>query len=307
MRKLKIAVVGSGAVGCYYGGMLARAGEDVHFLMRRDLEVVRTEGLRIRSGGEEHVLEALPTYASTSEIGACDLVIVAVKTTSNEVLEALLAPLMGEGARILNLQNGLGNEEFLAEYFGKERVMGGLCFVCLNRVDRGVIEHYGHGSISIGEAEGAPRGHTHEVVEAFRAAGIDARVVENLGTESWRKLVWNVPFNGLTIAAGGVTVADVLEDPGLRKVARELMVEIVETAKALGHDIPGDFIEGQFEKTAVMGPYKPSSLVDYLEGCAVEVESIWGEPLRAAQTIGVPTPRLEMLYVLLRQLTSTES
>lgn len=304
MRNPKIAVVGAGAVGCFYGGLLARSGGDVHFLMRRDLEVVRTHGLRIRSEGREIILKNLPVYESTREIGECDLVIVAVKTTSNTALPELLKPVAGKDTVILSLQNGLGNEAFLAERFGPGRVMGGLCFVCLNRVGRGVVEHFGHGSLSIGEFVGLPRERTREVVDAFRKAGIDARVVENLDLECWRKLVWNVPFNGLTIAAGGVTVAEVLADSGLRMLARELMEEILATAAGLGHGIPENFIEGQFAKTEVMGRYKPSSLIDFLEGSAVEVEAIWGEPLRAAQSAGVATPRLEMLYILLRHLTA---
>lgn len=306
MRDLKIGVVGAGAVGCYYGGKLAQRGFDVHFVMRADLDAVRARGLWIRSGGEEIVLEGVNAFGSPDEIGRCDLVIVAVKTTANHALPALLEPLVGEGTTILTLQNGLGNEAFLAERFGAERVMGGLCFVCLNRVDRGVIEHYGHGALSIGDATGPPRDRTHAVVEGFRECGIDAKTVENLATERWRKLVWNVPFNGLTIAAGGVTVAEVLADPGLTSLARELMREIAAAAGALGHAIPDDFIELQFERTATMGAYKPSSLVDFLGGREVEVESIWGEPLRVAQEAGVATPRLEMLTILLRQLTRSE-
>lgn len=304
MRISKIGVVGAGAIGCYYGGMLARAGFDVRFLMRGDLETVRERGLLIRSGGEEIHLPHVGAYGSTSEMGECDLVIVAVKATSNGDLPGLLEPLLGERTPILTLQNGLGNEAFLAEHFGERRVMGGLCFVCLNRVEPGVIEHYGHGTVSVGEYLGGPKERTHAVVEALSRAGIEAKAVEDLANERWRKLVWNVPFNGLTIAAGGVGVDRVIGDPAMLKLTWALMNEVVATASALGHEISPDFLESRIGNTRRMGDYKPSSLVDFIEGRAVEIEAIWGGPLRVAAELGVAVPRLEMLHTLLVQLTA---
>ena len=217
----KIAVVGAGAVGGYYGGMLARAGYDVRFLMRSDLMTVRREGLIIRSGGEEWRISA-KSAATTAEIGPCDLVIIALKATANPLLQEVLPALLGPETALLTLQNGLGNEEFLAAHWGAARALGGLCFVCLNRVAPGVIEHYDHGTLSIGEFNRTPQPRTAAIVEAFRESGIDAKAVQNLAEERWRKLVWNIPFNGLAIgaAARSATVADVLAAPGLRDPCR---------------------------------------------------------------------------------------
>jgi 2-dehydropantoate 2-reductase len=182
--------------------------------------------------------------------------------------------------------------------------MGGLCFVCLNRTAPGVIEHLDHGRISIGEFTGGPQPRTEAIAEAFRRAGIEACVVANLVTERWRKLLWNVPFNGLAIAAGGATVADVLADPGLRASARELMGEVLDAARRLGHETPVDYADFQIERSQSMGPYRPSSLVDWELGRPVEVEAIWGEPLRQGIAAGAAMPRLELLYRLLCRLTS---
>jgi len=303
----RIAVVGSGAIGCYYGGKLAASGHDVHFLMRADLETVRRRGLVIHSvEAPDVVLPHVHAYASTAEIGPADLVIVAVKTTSNKALETLIPPLLHAGTALVTLQNGLGNEAFLAERFGEERVMGALCFVCLNRTAPGVIEHFGHGTISIGEYKEKPKPRTQAFVEALCQAGIDAVAVENLIAERWRKLVWNVPFNGLSIAAGNVTTDRILADPGLAELARGLMREVIAIAAARGHDIPVSFMDFQIERTREMGPYAPSSLLDYRAGLPVEVESIWGEPFREACEAGLNTGRLEALYYLLKGLTSNK-
>jgi 2-dehydropantoate 2-reductase len=281
--------------------MLARAGCDVRFLMRSDLDAVRRAGLTIRSQGEAWKITA-QAYGSSAEIGPCDLVIIALKATGNAALETIMPPLLGPETALLTLQNGLGNERFLAERWGAERVLGGLCFVCLNRTAPGVIEHFDHGTLSIGEFVGGPQPRTRAIVEAFQKSGIETIAVENLAEERWRKLVWNIPFNGLSIAAKGATVADVLADEGLRTLARGLMTEVLDAA----HAIPASFADFQIERSWSMGPYKPSSLIDWELGRPVEVEAIWGEPWRQGTAAGAAMARLETIYRLLQCLARPE-
>jgi len=300
-KSWKIAIVGSGALGGYYGAKLAQAGYQVHFLLRSDYEEVRQHGLTVKSPGGNIHLPQVNAHASTEDIGPCDVVLIGLKTTGNDALARLIPPLLGPETALVTLQNGLGNEELLATQFGEQRVIGGLCFVCLNRVAPGVIEHYGHGTLSLGEFRRAPQSRTKALANAFRESGIETHVVENLVTERWRKLVWNIPFNGLSIAARA-NVEEVLGNPALEKLARTLMEETITGAAALGHKIPGDFIEFQIERSAKMGPYRPSSMIDFFDGRTVEVESIWGEPLRQAQKAGAHLPQLEMLYALLQHL-----
>jgi 2-dehydropantoate 2-reductase len=162
-REFRIAVIGSGAIGTYYGAKLAAGGSDVHFLIRSGLSAVRNHGLKIRGENEDVRLAKINCYGSTKEIGACDLVLIAVKTTSNRDLLELMPPLLHEGTILLTLQNGLGNEEFLAKNFGEARPLGGLCFISLNRSSPGVVERYDYGHISIGEYGGPPTRRTHEI------------------------------------------------------------------------------------------------------------------------------------------------
>jgi 2-dehydropantoate 2-reductase len=296
LAKYRIAVVGSGAVGGYYGAMLAAAGCDVHFLMRRELEVVKDRGLRVRSGQGDFHLETVNAYGSSEAIGPVDLVIIALKTTANEVLLELIPPLLKEGTMLLTLQNGLGADELLAEQFGGERVMGGLCFVCLNRTEPGVIDHIGEGRIHLGEYSGEALPRTHEVAGAFNEAGVDCVVTDRLAGARWKKLVWNVPFNGLSIIGGGIDVGQILADEELLGLTRELMGEVVGAAGKLGYALRESLVEDQIEVTRRMGAYRPSSLIDYLEGREVEVESIWGEPWRRGVNAGAEVGRMEMVY-----------
>jgi 2-dehydropantoate 2-reductase len=298
----RVAVVGAGAVGLYYGGLLALGGADVHFLIRSDFEAVKKGGLTIETGGNTLRLESVQAYKKTEEIGPCDLVLIALKTTSNSALEAILPPLLGPNTRLLTLQNGLGNEEYLAERWGKERVLGGLCYVCLNRTAPGHVLHLDRGSLSLGDFGRPPGSEVRAVAAALGAMGVDVRVVESLGEERWRKLLWNIPFNGLSIAAGGVTVADVLADESLRGLAWELMEEARSIAVQLGHPIPEEYSQYHLERSVAIGAYRTSSLIDWELGRPVEVESIWGEAVR--QGAGLSVPRLKMLYALIKSVVS---
>ena len=303
-EKLRYGIVGSGALGGYYGAKLAHAGCDVHFLMRSDLDTVRRDGLTIRSKDGDFHLPHVNAHGSPKEMGPCDVVLIGLKTTSNAALPALIPPLLGPETALVTLQNGLGNEEFLATHFGARRVMGGLCFVCLNRTAPGVVEHFGHGMLSVGEFKGPPQDRTMRLVTDFQRAGVDAKAVQSLITERWRKLVWNIPFNGLGVAASA-NVAQVLNDEHLQTAARGLMAEVIQAAGKLGYAIRQDFIDFQLQCSWPMGEYRSSSQVDYEAGREVEVESIWGEPLRQARAAGAETPRLELLYARLRRLAGS--
>jgi 2-dehydropantoate 2-reductase len=208
---------------------------------------------------------------------------------------------------LLTLQNGLGNEEFLASHFGAERVLGGLCFVCINRTAPGVIRHIAQGQISLGEFSGIARQRTHDIAEMFRRAGVEVLVTDSLAEARWRKLVWNIPFNGLSIVAGGMDTETILNRAPLATLTRGLMREIIMTANALGHAIPMEFVEEMIRRTRTMSRYKPSSLIDFLEGREVEVEPIWGEPLRRARVAGLTMPRLEVLHHLVKNAVEARS
>ncbi len=301
----KIAIVGSGAIGMYYGAKLAQAGAGVRFLLRSDLVAVRARGsllLHEKNGTTE--LRPVAAFGGAGEIGPVDLVIVTLKTTANGELARLLPPLLGPHTAIFTLQNGLGSDEQLAALFGAERVMGGLAFIAATRTAPGEVTCYHPGSIALGEFGRSPQDRTHALAAQFAAAGVKTRVVDDLSGARWHKLVWNIPFNGLAITAGGVATDRLCADPLLAAEVRELMGEVQLAAGWLGFVIPDEFLRQQFDVTPPMGAYRPSSLVDFLAGREVEVEAIWGEPLRRAQAAGANVPRLEKLYRPLKKLTA---
>jgi len=322
---VKIAVVGCGAVGSYYGAKLSRAGHAVHFLLRSDYDVVHRQGLQIRSVDGDFRVQPQCARAP-EEIGAAELVLVGLKTTANHRFPALLPPLIGPRTALITLQNGLGNEAQLAALCGPEPVLGALCFVCLNRLKPGEIQHLAYGQIVLGEYQRHPGPRTQRLAALFHQAGIGCEVTSDLERARWEKLVWNVPFNGLGVAGtagyeavlsgelradfrpGPCLTTDVLlGEPRWEALLRELMSEVITTAQALGHDLAASLAGLNVARTRTMGAYKASTLLDYERHQPLELQSMFLEPLRQARTAGVPTPRLEALCRVLRRLDPAQA
>jgi 2-dehydropantoate 2-reductase len=294
-----IAVVGAGAVGAYYGGRLAQHGHDVHFLLRSDYDAVARRGWSIRSCDGDFVLPPGRTrvYRDASTMPKVDLVMVTLKATANDQYEPLIRPLLKESTAILTLQNGLGNEDRLAGLFGAERILGGLAFVCINRVEPGVVHHMDHGLIRVGEFQETVTDRLRQIVAIFQQNGIHCEPVVSLRYARWEKLVWNVPFNGLG-AACDLTTDQLIGTKEGEQLVRAIMGEVVAAARAVGANLPDDIINQKIKATTTMGGYRSSMQVDRQERRAMEVEAILGEPVRAARSAGVAVPKLEMLYRL---------
>jgi len=317
---MKIGVVGVGALGGYYGGKLCRNGEEVHMLLRTDFEAIKAKGLQINSLDGDYIVQP-QAYALPETIGKCDLVLVALKTTANDRYEELIAPLLSKRTAILCLQNGLGNCERLAELFGAENIMGGLCFVCLNRTAPGVVRHIAFGKIILGEHIGPPRARTMAIGEMFKKSGVPCGVAENLGHGLWEKLVWNIPFNGLGVASAAglkalvskgetmpaqlgdtLSTDHLLADPWWEQNIRALMLELIDVANAKGIALEPELVDRMMDRTRTMGSYRASTVIDFENGRPIELESMFLEPLRQAQAAGIAVPHLEALCVVLGKL-----
>ncbi len=303
-----VAVIGAGAVGSYYGARLAQAGHDVRFLLRRDYEAVAARGLRVESHHGDFVLERPPIARDPADIGPVDWVLCGLKATSLDDAPALIRPCLGPETRVLAIMNGLGIEEALVGLLGSERIFGGLAFTCLNRGEPGTVHHYEYGQVVIAHLHDDPA-ELDRALALWQGATVEVSSAPSLLRARWEKLCWNVPFNGLTVAAGGVTTEAIVTDPALREEARVLMEEVVAAGNAaLAAAGSAERIDGEaviarmFALTDVMGPYRPSTLIDFLDGRAIEVQAIFAEPARRARALGVPTPRIDRLAALLATL-----
>lgn len=315
------AVVGTGALGGFYGARLQQAGCEVHFLLRSDYEQVWRQGLAVKSIDGDFTLPQVHAYQNVSEMPACDVVIVALKTTQNELLPHFLPPIVKPDGVVLVLQNGLGIEPEIAQIVGSDRVMGGLCFLCSNKIAPGVIHHVDYKQITLGDyaADYAPGGITDrlkQIAQDFEQAGIPILQSDDLLMARWKKLMWNIPFNGLSVVLDATTDR-MMADPFARQLAATLMQEVLNGANAclkLSSEAAGetqtnraispDFIQTMLDYTEKMKPYRTSMKIDYDDRRPLEVEAIFGNPLRMAQAAELNLSRVEMLYQQLKFLDS---
>ncbi len=309
---IRYAIVGAGALGALYGGMLAKAGREVHFLMRSDADVVRRQGLTVDSVlGDFHLRpDQLHVHDEPLSVPPCDVTIVGLKTTQNHLLPRLLAgstrPAADDRDRssrgvVLCLQNGLCSEQDSVNVVGQDRVLGGCCFLCSNKIGPGHIRHIDYGRIVMGEftspdqpaAGVTPR--VQSIVDDLRAARIDAHATGDLWAARWRKLMWNIPFNGLSVVLNAST-RELIDTPATEQLATTIMHEVYAAARGFGRLLPEDSIHLTLEHTRDMKPYDSSMRLDYLAGRPMELPAIFEAPLAAAARAGIAMPTVNALY-----------
>ena len=300
----RIGIIGTGAIGGYYGVMLARAGFDVHFLLRSEFSAVAEAGLRIDSAvhGPLH-LKNVQAYAQAADMPPCDWLLVGAKTTSNASLAPLIAQAAAPGAKVLVLQNGLDVEDELRALLPESlHLLGGLCFICVHRAGPGAIVHQALGAVNIGYHSGPVRDDAtarqalvEEGAGLFHGAGIESQAMANLQQARWQKLVWNVPYNGLSVLLRASTTP-LMSDDSSRELVRALMAEVVRGALACGHELPAGYAEHLFKVTEKMPDYWPSMYHDFVHKRALELDAVYVRPLDAESAAGCELPKIRALY-----------
>lgn len=307
MAARRYAIIGTGAIGGYYGACLQRSGIEVHFLLHRDYAWVAQQGLVVNSVNGDFALPRVNAHATTATMPSVDVVVIALKTTQNHLLPALLPPLLGPTTAVLTLQNGFDIESDLA-WVGDRPIVGGLCFICANKIGPGTIRHLDYGRLLLGahRADHQPAGISpllQGLQADFAAANIATEVTADLRLARWHKLMWNIPFNGLSVVMNATT-DEMMTDPSLRYLAEQLMLEVEEAARCDGdrlspgqhRHLPPGLRPQMLAHTEQMPPYRTSMKIDLDEGRPLEVEAILGKPLRAAQAAGATVPKIDMLY-----------
>ncbi|MEM6980456.1 MAG: putative 2-dehydropantoate 2-reductase [Planctomycetota bacterium] len=302
---MRIAIIGSGAVGGLYGGLLAKSGQDVHFLLHSDFDHVKQHGLRVDSvAGDFHLTHPV-IYRRASDMPVCDVVIVAIKSTLNASLDQWLPPILSDQSIVLTLQNGLDVEADVGRSLDTTRVLGGCCFLCSNKIGPGHIKHLDFGRIVFGTYVQDPLPHTvdtgHQLRQAMIEAGIDAQWTDNLAAARWRKLMWNIPFNGLSVVMDSST-DKIIGDADGKALAEAIVKEVHDGAAACGVSLPHESKDTTIKHTEQMVPYDSSMRLDDRNGREMEVEAIFGNPLRAVAAVADVNqlmPKTQMLYQLL--------
>ena len=290
---MKYAIIGTGAIGGYYGGKLANAGFDVHFLLHSDYDYVRQHGIQVNSCNGDFHLDAPNIYNNVEEMPKVDVVIVALKSTNNHLLRQLLAPLLNPGTLVLMIQNGIGIEPDVEKLFPDAWLAAGLAFICSNKTKPGIVDHLFYGNINIGNYS-APKPVIDTLIADFDKAGVKAFDVDYLEAR-WKKAVWNMPFNGMSVVLNAQT-DQLLADASTRTLIKAQMMEVVMAANALGvENIDETFADKMIANTDAMVPYSPSMKLDHDYHRPMEVYYLYTRPIQEAASAGVDMPLLKDL------------
>ncbi len=308
MSNRSYAIIGTGAIGAYYGACLQRAGNEVHYLLNKDYDRVKKSGLAIESVKGNFTLPQVKAYQNAARMPACDVAVIALKTTNNNLLPQILPYVVKEKGIVLILQNGLGIEEeidSLARDF-QASIIGGLCFICSNKLGPGHIRHLDYGEIALGEylPEYEKAGITENMrllADDFKNAGIEVQLKEDLLLSRWQKLVWNIPYNGLSVVLNATT-EQLMTNIKARSLIEAIMKEVKLAAQSCCCQIEASFIEQMLSLTLKMKPYRTSMKIDYDLGKPLEIEAIFANPLKLADRAKVNLPKIKMLYQQLKFL-----
>ena len=308
MSNRTYGIIGTGAIGGFYGAKLQKAGHKVSFLLRSDYHYVAENGLIIKSVDGDFNLPEVDAYNDVKKMPNCDVIVVALKATQNHELVELLLPLINQNTIVLLLQNGINVEPEIANIIGNNTLISGLCVICSNKVGQGQINHIDYGSIILGQyaANYQAAGITEdmkEIARDFDTAGIPIELNEDLLLARWKKLVWNIPYNSLSVIRNART-DEIMANSYTRRLAEQIMQEVLAGAKSCGRIISDRFIQKMLDHTENMKPYLTSMKLDYDGKRPLEVEAIVGNPLRMAKKAGVHLPMISMLYRQLKFLDS---
>ena len=306
---MRFAIMGSGAVGGYYGARLARAGHEVTFVARgAHLAAIRAHGLRVRSPALGDFVVHARAEEDPSRVGQVDVVIFAVKAYDNDRAIPATLPLLGPSSCVLTLQNGVDSASELAAAAAEERVLGGTTYIATALAEPGVIEQTGvHRRIIFGEVFGVlPRmsERVRAIEAAFAGADIQGQAVEDGRIPIWEKFIFLVALAGFT-GASRLPIGPIWQDPWCRAQLLEGSREVERLARASGVTVAADVVDRiPSYIAAIPGTMRSSLLIDLSQGKRIEVEALQGAVVRRAAAAGVAVPIMSTLYALLKPWAS---
>ena len=291
---MRYAIIGAGAIGGYYGAKLAYSGLDVHFLSHSDYQYVRDNGFQIDSCDGSFRLPHVNVYQNAEYMPQADVVIVGLKTINNHLLPQLLTPLLHPNTVVVLIQNGIGVEDDVQRMFPDVQLIAGLAFICSAKTQPGRVNHQCYGSINLGNYSCRDEKLFQTIINDFTNAGIKTASVPYLEAR-WKKAVWNMPFNGMTVALETRTDL-LLQNPATRALIRAQMMEVIGAARALGVTaLDETFADKMIAMTDAMTPYSPSMKLDYDFHRPMEIHYLYTRPIQIAAEAGFAMPRLQML------------
>ena len=298
----RVLVVGAGAVGGFYGSLLARQGWVVDVVCRSEADLVARQGFAVRSDPMgEWTFRPRVVFAAVEHLDEPpDYLLLTTKVIAGEDRAALIRPAVGPRTVIVVLENGIGIEAPLADAFPDHELISALAFVCVSRATPGHIHHQAYGALTLGRYPLGTSPAVEQLAAAFRQAAIAVEVSGDIVTARWRKAVWNAAFNPASVLAGCVDTGRLIADEHAVRMIGRAMDEVCRIAAAAGHPLPERTIDAMIENTRRMPPYLTSMTIDALQGRPLERAAILGAILDEARARSIAAPTLETFDALLR-------
>jgi len=299
-HKPNILVVGTGAVGSFYGGKLAQAGAHVSTLCRSDYNIVKDTGISVKSCWDDFSYKPEQVILKSEQYnGKADYILVTLKALPTINIPEIIRNAVSLETTIVLIQNGIDIEDQLINAFPDNTIISGLAFICVSRIDFGKIDHMDYGRLVLGLYPEGEADKVQILTDLFIKSGVPCKISPNVITDRWKKLVWNTPFNSISVLGGGVDTKTILDNSKSSQLVHDIMEEVCKTAKASGHELPISIIKKNIDDTKKMKPYKTSMLLDYEAGKKMEVEAIIGNVIKIARQNNVPTPTLDTIHALM--------
>ncbi|MBU2512041.1 2-dehydropantoate 2-reductase [bacterium] len=307
MKKTDILIVGTGAVGSYFGGKLFQEETRVSAFCRSDYDVIKEKGIIVRSYKGDFVVEPFEVVNDIKNLSMKpDYIIVCLKVLPEINLPDIIRPAVGEDTTIVLIQNGIAIENEVASAFPENEIISGIAFIAISRIELGVARHTGSGKIVLGSYPNGISEKCKKLADLFKKAEVPCSSSSEITRERWKKMVWNASFNPISVLGGNADSKQMVEVPESEELVRNVMNEVLAVAKSDGYELKNDIIEDAISGNRKMRPFKTSMLVDFEQNRTMEIDAILGNTITIARNNGVPTPYLQSLYCLLKlQITTS--
>ncbi|RAP38280.1 2-dehydropantoate 2-reductase [Candidatus Marinamargulisbacteria bacterium SCGC AAA071-K20] len=303
-----VLVLGAGAIGSLFGWKLAQAGLDVCVTARSDYKHIKQKGIQIQSiWGNDTFVPSAVTTLDELPLKPVDYLLISTKSIPAYNLHSKIKHLVSKGTSIVLLQNGIGIENEFALTFPQSHIISGLAFVCVTKTKPGLVEHKDYGRLVFGDFPTEVSGKTQSLIDAFSSVNVPCKGSTTIQRERWKKLLWNAPFNPISVVGGGISTKEILENETTFSLTKKVMSEVFNLAKADGYPLSDNAIERNIDDTKLMVPYKTSMLIDYEHKRELETEVILGNAIRLGKKFGVETTGMQSLYQQLLDIPTIKS
>ncbi len=301
MKKTEILIVGSGAVGSYFGGKLVQEKTRVSALCRSDFEIAKERGLEIQSYKGNFIFKPAEVVKDAAQLSiAPDYIVVCLKVLPEISIADIIKEAVSPDTAIVLIQNGINIEKEVAEAFPDNELISGIAFIAISRIQPGIAKHTGSGKLILGNYPQGVTDKTRFLADCWLKAEVPCDLSEKVIRDRWQKMVWNAAFNPISVLGGGADSLQMVNVPESENLVKQVMKEVLILAKATGNELPEKLIDGIIAGNRKMRPFKTSMLVDYEMGRSMEVDAILGNAISIARELDIDVPFLESLFGLLK-------